>query len=300
MTAAAYLQTAGALLLNLALAWMLAALLAARWLRVSDEAWSRRACALLERSMPAAALLALSASAGALWAAAAAMADVPLGAAGEAFAVLISRSGYGRIGVAGGVCLLATAALFWRGRRLPGRDWLALVLLGGFAFSRAANSHAAEHGLLSTGVLVEWLHLLLICVWVGAVAVAGWLVLPLAGAKSAAPGRYLDLLSDAATFALVGIAASGLYNAWRVFGTWAQVGTGAYETTLAVKLLLVALAVAAGGYNKFVGFPAASLGRTGALTRITRLLQIESVALVGAMLAAVVLASMPPPASLGS
>ena len=74
-------------------------------------------------------------------------------------------------------------------------------------------------------------------------------------------------------------------------------GTGAYETTLAVKLLLVALAVAVGGYNKFIGFPGAAAGRTGAMTRITGLLQIESVLLAGAMSVAVVLAAMPPPGS---
>lgn len=295
MAAGALLQAASGLLLNLALAWMLAALLAARWLRHGDQAWSLRARAALDKSLPPVALTGLLASCGALWATAAAMADVPLGEAGEAFSMLLTRSTFGRIGLAGCICLLLTAALYWRGPRLSGRDWIALALLAGFAFSRAANSHAAEHGLFSTGVLVEWLHLLLICVWVGAVAVAGWLVLPLAAGASGAPVRYLDTLSDAATYALAGIAASGVYNAWRVFGGWAQVGTGAYETTLAVKLLLVALAVAVGGYNKFIGFPGAAAGRTGAMTRITTLLRMESVALAGAMLAAVVLASMPPP-----
>lgn len=298
MAAAALLQASGALLLNLALAWMLAAILSARWLRDHAQPWSLKARAALARSMPVAALLALLATGGTLWAAAAAMADVPLAGAGEALSMLLTRTTFGHIGAAGGICLLLTAALYRRGAPAPARDWLALALLGGFAFSRAANSHAAEHGWFSTGVLVEWLHLLLICVWVGAVAVAGWLILPLAAGQAGASARYLERLSDAATFALAGIAASGIYNAWRVFGSWAQVGAGAYETTLALKLLLVALAVAVGGYNKFIGFPGAAAGRTGAMTRITGLLQLESVLLAGAMLAAVLLASMPPPASM--
>jgi putative copper resistance protein D len=298
IAAAAILQAAGALLLNLALAWMLAAILTARWLREHPQPWSMRARAALNRSMPLAALLALLATGGALWAAAAAMADVPLGGAGEAFQMLLTRTSFGHIGAAGGICLMLTAALCWLGSRMPVHDWLALALLGGFAFTRAANSHAAEHGWFSTGVLVEWLHLLLICVWVGTVAVAGWLTLPLAAGQAAAPARYLDRLSDAATLALVGIAASGIYNAWRVFGNWARIGAGAYETTLALKLLLVMLAVAVGGYNKFFGFPGAASGRTGALTRITGLLRLESLLLAGAMLAAVILAAMPPPASM--
>ncbi|MFS2002853.1 CopD family protein [Duganella sp. CT11-25] len=299
MISAALLQGASALLLNLALAWLLAGGLAVRWLRDTGQPWSAAAQAQLRKSMPAAALLGLLAYGGSLWAAAAAMADVPLDEAGEALSMLLSSSSYGRIGTAGCLALLLTVALHGVGRRLPGRDWIALALLAACAFSRAANSHAAEHGMLSLGVLVEWLHLLLICVWVGAVFAAGWLILPLAARQAgAASARYLGSLSDAATLALVGIGASGLYNAWRVFGAWDKVGAGTYETTLAVKLLLVLLAVALGGHNKFFGFPAAIAARAGALPRVTFLLQVESLLLAGAMLAAVMLAGLPPPASI--
>lgn len=292
------LQAASALLFNLALAWLLAALTASWSLATEQGAGMSRTCAVLRQSMGPAALLGVLAGACALWSAAAAMADVPLLNAAEACVMLLSHSSYGHIGATGCVILLLLTILYARGagQAAPWRDRAAVALLAGAALARAANSHAAEHGVFSVGVLVEWLHLLLVCWWVGAVAVAGWLVLPrAAGQAGAPPMRYMEALSTAATFALAGIAASGAYNGWRVFGAWHNVGMGEYETTLAVKLLLVVLAAAAGGYNKFAGFPAAREGCTGGMTRAVALLRVESFLLAGAMLAAVLLASMPPP-----
>ena len=292
------LQSASALLFNLALAWLLAALTASWSLAAEHRSGMSGVRAGLRQSMAPAALLGVLAGACALWGAAAAMADVPLLGAGEACMMLLSHSTYGHIGAVGCIGLLLVAGLYARGagRVAPWRDRVAVALLAAVALARAANSHAAEHGVVSVGVLVEWLHLLLVCWWAGAVAVAGWLVLPRsAGQAGTPPLRYMEALSTAATFALAGIGASGVYNGWRVFGAWHNVGTGLYETTLAAKLLLVALAAAAGGYNKFVGFAAARDGCTGGMTRAVALLRVESVMLAGAMLAAVLLASMPPP-----
>lgn len=306
MDAVPALQAGSALLFNLALAWLLAALTACRSLapagRSSDGAVQRAGAAgartALQQSLALVALLGVVAGACALWGAAAAMADVPLADAAAACMMLLSHSSYGHISATGCVGLLLFAGLYLRraGRGAPWRDRAAFALLAAVALARAANSHAAEHGVFSVGVLVEWLHLLLVCWWVGAVAVAGWLVLPRAAGQAGAPPlRYMEALSTAATYALAGIAASGVYNGWRVFGAWHNVGMGQYETTLAAKLLLVVLAAAAGGYNKFVGFPAAREGRTGGMTRVVALLRVESAMLAGAMLAAVLLASMPPP-----
>jgi len=301
MDAVPALQAASALLFNLALAWLLAAFTASWSLATEHGAGMSRARTMLRRSIAPAALLGVLAGACALWSAAAAMADVPLLDAAEACAMLLAHSSYGHIGTVGCIGLLLLAVLYARGaaRAAPWRERAAVALLAGVALARAANSHAAEHGVFSVGVLVEWLHLLLVCWWVGAVAVAGWLVLPRAAHHAGRPPlRYMEALSTAATYALAGIAASGAYNGWRVFGAWHNVGTGEYETTLAAKLLLVVLAAAAGGYNKFAGFPAAREGSTGGLTRAVALLRLESAMLAGAMLAAVLLASMPPPASM--
>jgi putative copper resistance protein D len=63
-----------------------------------------------------------------------------------------------------------------------------------------------------------------------------------------------------------------------------------------VKLVLVVLAVALGGYNKLRGFPAlaASLDKRATVVWVLR---VELALLVGALVAAAVLTSTQPPAS---
>jgi len=169
----------------------------------------------------------------------------------------------------------------------------ALGLLAAFAAARAANSHAAENGLLSMGMLIEWLHLVLVCLWLGGVAVAAWLVMPRRGA---APVRFMRCLSGAATLAIAGILATGAYNAWHGLGTPQNALGNPYGTALLVKIGLVLLAAAMGGYNKLSAFPRAEAGNTGALRRARTVLQLETVVLVAAMLAAAVLVAQQPPA----
>jgi putative copper resistance protein D len=65
---------------------------------------------------------------------------------------------------------------------------------------------------------------------------------------------------------------------------------------LTVKLVLVALAVALGGYNKLRGFPALVADHAGARPVVALVLRIESLLLAGAVLAAAVLTSQAPPA----
>lgn len=176
-----------------------------------------------------------------------------------------------------------------------GARWraVAALLLAVFAAARVANSHAAENGLLSVGMLIEWLHLVLVCLWLGGVAVAAWMVMPDA---PTAPVRYMQKLSDAATIAIVGILATGVYNAWHGLGVPANALGNPYGSALLVKIALVLAAAALGGYNKLVAFERAATGDVQALRRARLVLQIESIVLAGAMFAAAVLVAQQPPA----
>jgi putative copper export protein len=274
---------------NLALAWMVGACTAAFWLRNEGTGWTLRCRLWLQQSCRAAALVCLAAYLLVLWAVAAAMADVPLSEAGAALWMLLAQSDYGKAAWAAAACL---AVLAFRPLS-PGRS---LALLAAFAFSRVANSHAAEQGLLTLPLLVEWLHLLLVALWVGGVAVAAWVVLSFSTAAGAAPAAYLRKLSDAATLALAGIVVTGIFNAWRGLGRLENLAATPYGVALTVKLVLVALAVALGGYNKLRGFPAIVAGHAGARPVVVLVLRIESVLLAGAVLAAAVLTSQAPPA----
>jgi putative copper export protein len=315
----ALMQCAATFVLNLALAWMVGVLSARWWLRrrLADygdpgapgkpdtvgtaEVWRAAAAGRLRGSLRWAAPLCLCGAVAALWAAAAAMAGVPWQEAADAFRLLLTQSAFGKAGLLGLVSLAVLSLLAWLAPRWRGLDGAAALLLMAFAASRVANSHAAEQGLFSVGLAVEYVHLLLVAQWVGSVAAAGWVVLPLAATLSDARNgleRYLSPLSDTAAAALAGIVATGIYNAWHALdlaaNTSAQAFGSAYGKALIVKLVLVGLAAVLGGYNKLAGFPAAARGSHAYAITVLRL---ESVLLAAALAAAAMLVSQQPPAA---
>jgi putative copper export protein len=287
------LQFGSTWLLNLAFALMLGLLSAHQWLADAEGARGGALRRRLERLWRPAALACLAGQLAALWAAAAAMAGVEAADAGPALLTMLGATVFGKAGLLG---LAAAATLAAAGasplRSAAGRS-AALVLLALFALARAANSHAAEQGLASFGLLVEWIHLVGVALWLGAVGVGAWLVMR---DTRHAPVRYMERLSGAATLAIAAIAASGVYNSWHGLGSPAQALGNPYGTVLMVKLALVLLAAAMGGYNKLVAFPRALDGNLAALGRARLVLQIESLVLAGAMLAAAVLVTQQPPA----
>lgn len=270
------LQLAAALLLNAGFAWLIGTLLARRWPGTAHPAL----LALLQRTDTGAALACLAGSFVAVWAATALMGDVGLGEALGMLPAMLPQTSYGQAALAG----MSVAGLLLA---TPHRHWQArIVLLMLFALARASVSHAGEHGLASIAVGVEWLHMMLIGVWLGAVAVAASVVRP-------AHPAYLASLSSAATWALAGIVATGLFNVWQRIGAPEQLISNPWGLALTAKLALFAVAVLLGAYNRFVGFPAAAQGQAG---RALLVLRIESAVLFAALAAAAILASQPPPA----
>ncbi len=273
MTPAGLLQLAAALLLNAGFAWLTGSLLARRWLAGAPAAH-------LDRTDIAAALASLAGSFFALWAATAMMGDVGLGEALTLLPAMMVQTAYGQAGVA---AMAAAAVLLVT----PHRAWaVRVVMLALFALARASVSHAGEHGLASVAVGVEWLHLVLIGVWLGAVAVAAWAVRP-------SHASYLAALSMAATVALAGIVITGVFNVWQRIAAPEQMLSNPYGLALTAKLMLVGVAVLLGAYNRFIGFPGAAQDQG---KRALTVLRIESLVLLAALAAAAVLTSQPPPA----
>ena len=321
----ALLQFGSAIVVNASLAWMTGVWLSRLWLHGSNHALDD---ALTTSTLPAACLCLLGSGA-ALWAATAVMSGASLGPASHMLVLVATDTALGQSSLLGMALLLALVPINLLVRRtskrrpahrqagIPASDLAIAALLLGYAFTRASNSHAAEDGLLSLGFAVEWLHLALIAAWIGTVAAAGWVVLPCARRAAAMSDAkaistvspadlaadltaYLTPLSRAAGLALAGIVASGLYNSWHRLGAWDNLLGNPYANVLSVKVALVLLAVALGGYNKWIGFPsivnAASLS-TPALARVIAILRLESVLWLAALSAAARLVSLAPPAS---
>jgi putative copper export protein len=220
-----------------------------------------------------------------------------LGAAAAMIWTMALQTGYGQAGLAGLAILVVVAGLSAFARKSAATDVVSGLLLLAFAASRASVSHAGEGGMFTLNLAVEWVHLLLIALWLGGVTIAAWFVVPMAYSKihQVLPiNRYLTLLSHAATVALLGIFATGLYNAWQRVGSVQNVMGNTYGTALLVKLAFIGIAVTLGGYNKLYGFPALMKSPV-ASGRVIAVLRVESFMLLGALAGAAVLTSLQPP-----
>lgn len=297
MEAGQALQFASAWLLNIAFSLLLGLLSARQWLSDADGVGASALRQRLESLWRPVGLACLAGQFAALWSAAGAMAGVSPADAGPALLTMLGATAFGKAGLLGLACAAALAAAGAALVRSAAGRCAALVLLSLFALARAANSHAAEQGLTSLGMLVEWIHLVCVALWLGAVCVGAWLVMR---DRRHAPVRYMERLSGAASLAIAAIVATGIYNSWHGLGTPAQALGNPYGTALIVKVTLVLLAAAMGGYNKFVAFPLAQAGDRTALSRARLVLRVESLVLAGAMLAAAVLVAQQPPAMAGA
>jgi putative copper resistance protein D len=298
MLAVAQLQIGAAVLVNAAFAWLVGATCARWWIRGANEQWRRPLLVRIRFSEMLATVLGVLASAGALWAAAAVMSGQTLAQSAGSLWPMVSETSYGHAAVASVLILVAFGIVSFSSSATRMRDAVALALLLAFAVSRAANSHAGESGVFGGEFVVELVHLLLVAFWAGGVALCGWLFLPVARFPKVSDSteRYLSTLSRGSTFALAGVFATGLFNAYHRLGTIDNLTGNTYSTALTWKLALVLLAAALGAYNKFVGFP--SIGRSAVRTTVVvAVLRVESMILLAAFVAAASLTSQQPPAS---
>ena len=300
--------TAATALINISLAWTVGVLTSRFWLMNQTAGWQR---GVVERLSPAMQAGLVACTAGillSLWTGSAAMGDVALLDAWPVCLQMITTTHYGHAGVAA-VALLGVAMAVHR--RLQGPDAglrhvaSLTVLLLLVATARVTVGHAYEHGPLHIAVLVEWLHLSLMSIWAGVVFVAAWVVLPRVLDSELVVTReragYLTSMSNWATAALVGILATGAYNAYRVLGSPRQLLDADYGHVLLFKLCFVLIAVALGGFNKLMRLPTAiSFGESAAtshrgLRSVIAVLRIESIVLLFVLIAAAVLSGSTPP-----
>jgi putative copper resistance protein D len=293
-------QVAATAVINISFAWVVGVLASRLWLMKRTAGWQTAVDKRLASAVAAGLLVCMAGIFLSLWTESAVMGDVEWLKAGPAFSQMVASTHYGHAGAATLVFLAIALVVHWfRRGNAPSVTYLGILasLMLFTAAARVTIGHAYEHGPFSVAVAVEWLHLVFMALWAGIVFVAGWLVLPRALASDAAPTKelaaYLTSMSDWAGVALAGILATGAYNAYRVLSSPRQLVEVDYGLVLLFKLGLVVIAVALGGFNKFVGLPAATSHR--GLRTVTTALRIESVALLLVLMAAAVLTSSAPP-----
>ena len=291
--------------LHAGFALCLGALTSMLWTREAGCRWAREVYGDSRALLKAAAALSLVAAVIGLWLQSAMMAEVPLMEALPAMVAMTRTTHYGHAGAAGiAALLLVWGAAVWLGRAATSTAFgLALLGLAVFAYTRSIDSHAGAHGDVSAAVAIDWLHLVLACWWAGIVFVGTWVLRRPAqlALDRLATAFWIARLSTAATFALAGIVATGLWNVWRgTEGMLGQVVGSAYGNALFIKVGLVLVAACLGAFNRFRVLPslldslrAASAGRTEGQATFCRALRIESFVLAGVLIAAAFLSSRP-------
>lgn len=258
---ARYLSMAALVAIHLGLAMVLGSVASQLWVRAAAASpWKARTLTqahvlrLVGFGIGSVGLLA------AAWLEAASMADEGQAVSIAQLKALVLDTHYGHAwlvglagwAVAGGLLLSASQAT---------RLTAGLISLGVFVLARSVVSHAGAQGDYTLDVAVDWLHLMVVCLWVGIVVVGSVQRLPeslasLSDREGAV--RWVALMSDTATLVLVGVGATGLYKVWQGLaggGSLEVYVRSDYGKTLLVKLGLVGAAAVLGGLNKFVVLP---------------------------------------------
>lgn len=286
------LQIGSAFALVCGFCWLAGSWCARRWLPCGDSMSAALGARLRVLDLLAAGV-AIVAAVLSMLAATAVMAGGGMSEACAMLWMMVSDTAYGHAGCLALAALVAVFVLRCFPRLPMAGEWTVLLALGAFALTRASMGHAGEGGLWTLPYAAEFIHLSAISVWTGVVAVSGWCVLSVR-LPPAAMNRYLDLMSRTAMLAVIAIAATGVYSGWHRVGSSENLMNTVYGFTLLVKIALVAVAVVIGGYNKFIGLPAASRSLEGvAMVRLA--LRFETALLFGAVLAAAMLTSQQPP-----
>lgn len=298
---ATFPQLAATALINISFAWIVGVLASRFWLRKQTAPWRQSAIRQLSASMAAALAFCAAGILLSLWTESALMGDVPWLDAWPVCRQMMATTHYGHAGLAAFGLLIAGMAAH-RLLDRPGAGMAYIVSMSVvmllLAAARVAIGHAFEHGPFSIAVALEWLHLLFMALWAGIVFVAGCVALPHMLAREAAPSAaraaYLASMSDWATAALAAILATGAYNAWRVLNGPRDLLAADYGNVLLLKMAMVLLAIALGGFNRLVGLPAARASQSG-LRKVVAILRIESIVLLLVLMTAAVLSSSAPP-----
>jgi copper transport protein len=166
---------------------------------------------------------------------------------------------------------------------------LALVFVGGLSLS---GHDAVDPGSSWLTELADWVHIGAASLWIGALATMALLLWT--GAPQLRRAAFLRF-SKLATLLIGLVLAAGIYLGIVRLPHLHDLWTAGYGQVLLVKIGLVCLALAWGGFHHFVVRPSLDRGDAGFLTRIGRSLVGESLVGVAVLLVAAVLVDSKPP-----
>jgi len=169
--------------------------------------------------------------------------------------------------------------------------WLTMAGAGAAVAVHVAAGHAGARGsLLVPTVATQWAHVVAVGVWAGGLAA---LLVGVRGAPSDAKVAAVRRFSAVAAPTLAVIVVTGVLRALGGVATWSELGSTPYGRLVVTKLALVSAIVGLAVANRRRSGPRAATS----LRLLRRLAGGELVLAMGALGAAGLLASLPPPAT---
>jgi len=135
---------------------------------------------------------------------------------------------------------------------------LFLIMIG-IIFTYSATSHAARAGDFTLDEFVDSLHIFSGLTWGGSIIMMSIIIFPNLIEKfiknKIMIATLMNRLSIVCTYALCGVLISGIYNAWRLLGSFQSFINTEYGNILLTKLFFVTLLIILGTINHFVLVP---------------------------------------------
>lgn len=133
-------------------------------------------------------------------------------------------------------------------RRRPRLDAVALAVVGAATFSVAEHSGTGTQAPLAA--VIDGIHLLAVSAWVGGLVLLALILLRRQALSGVVPESFLPRWSRLALGCVALIIASGAYQSWREVGTFPAFATTTYGRLLLVKIGLLVILIALGGYGR--------------------------------------------------
>jgi copper transport protein len=219
----------------------------------------------------------------------------------------VSAFGRGYVDLELMLALFGVAALvaLWVDRpERPRRSVAALLavwgagLAGGAAlFAPGAAGHAAQTAPRALSIALDWLHLVSGSIWVGGLIglLVLWRSLP-AARRTAGLVVCVPRFSNVAFVSVLALIGSGTGAALIHVPTLSSLWQTSYGQAILVKVALLAAAMLLAGVNLLRTRPALAVADDGAARVLRPLVAGEALLVAGALFAAAVLSSLPPPA----
>jgi copper resistance protein D len=161
----------------------------------------------------------------------------------------------------------------------------ALLLLAGaiIAFSRSASGHPADFGDLSPQQIADWLHLMAVASWGGAVFTLAIILSPSLPEGDSLQQRLVAGIADR-FYLLFGpvlsvLVFTGLYSAWVEVGSFRPLATTPYGRLLSAKLLLFLLLTL-----RYIAPPEHGQDEARFSMKFVRRTRVEAIVIIGILL----------------